>query len=86
MCCELRDLTKEIKMKQITRGKLVEKIKKALDKVLPSWYDYSYILETIGDEFFVDLSVATTEKTATTQIFMDIDRFDARKAVKVEIA
>lgn len=73
-------------MKQITRGKMVEKVEKALDKVLPSWYDYAYTSEVIGNIFFVDLTVATADKTETTQVFMDIDRFDARKAVKVEIA
>lgn len=73
-------------MKQITRGKMNEKIEKALDKVLPSWYDYAYTSQVIGDIFFVDMTVSTTDKTETTQVFMDIDRFDARKAIKVEIA
>lgn len=73
-------------MKQITRGKMIEKIEKALDKVAPTWYDYGYTSEVIGDIFFVDLTVSTTDDIKTKQIFMDIDRFDARKAVKVEIA
>lgn len=73
-------------MKQITRGKMNEKIEKALNKVLPSWYDYAYTSQEIGDIFFVDLTVSTTDKTETTQVFMDIDRFDARKSVRVEIA
>ena len=73
-------------MKQITRGKMIEKIEKALDKVAPTWYDYGYISEVIGDIFFVDVTVSTTDDIKTKQIFMDIDRFDARKAVKVEIA
>ena len=73
-------------MKQITRGKMNEKIEKALDNVLPSWYDYAYTSQVIGGIFFVDLTVSTTDKTETTQVFMDIDRFDARKSVRVEIA
>lgn len=73
-------------MKQITAGKFNEKLEKALSKVLPTWIDYSYTMQTIGDIFFVDLSVETAERLGTTQVFMDINRFDARKAVKVEIA
>ena len=72
-------------MAQITRGKLTDKIEKALNKAVPNWYDYAYNIQTIGDIFFVDLSVATTDCDRTIQVFMDIDRFDARKAVKVEI-
>lgn len=73
-------------MKQITAGKFNEKLEKALSKVLPTWIDYSYTMQTIGDIFFVDLSVETADRLGTTQVFMDIDRFDARKAVRVEIA
>lgn len=72
-------------MKQITIGKINEKMERALDKAVPSWYDYSYTIQTIGDIFFIDMTVASTDKVDTTQVFMDIDRFDARRAVKVEI-
>lgn len=73
-------------MKQITRGKVNEKIEKALDKAVPSWYDYYFTIEIIGDIFFVDLTALTPDTKYGVQVFMDINRFDARKAVKVEIA